>query len=259
LDDLPSGDYTLQLAVPDNQLVGFFGDTNEPEKVQVKPGEAAEANFYLFWNGRIEGKVRGESGKPARAWVELIEADGKRLPGNVNFFQETKDDGSYQIRKIPAGRYLVMVNPDGPDDKHPYDMRYYPAVLRAQDAKVLELAEGQEIKGVDFTVQPLTEGTVHVRVTWPNGSPVPGATVYVAYEHTADYDSLIGTANYAVANQSGKVDVHLFGNSRVRLFGRREVGDPREERPDRNRTPRVEAEVTRLPDKINLKLTSGSP
>jgi hypothetical protein len=259
LDDLPSGDYTLQLAVPDNQLVGSFGDANEPEKVQVKPGEVAEADFYVFWNGRIEGKVRDDSGRPAHAWIELIEADGNRMSGNVNFFQETKDDGSYQIRKIPAGRYFVMVNPYGPDDKHPYDMQYYPAVLRAQDAKVLELAEGQEIKGIDFTVQPLAERTVQVRVTWPSGSPVPGATVYFAYEHTSEYDSLTGTANYATANQRGEADLHLFGNSRVRLFGRRETGDPREERPDKNRTSRVEGEVTKLPDKVNLRLTSGSP
>lgn len=259
LDDLPSGDYTVQLAVPDNQLVGFFGYANEPQRVQVKPGEAAEANFYLFWNGRIAGKVRDGSGKPVRAWIELIEPDGKLPPASVDRFQETKDDGSYQMRKIPAGRYRVMVNPDGPDDKHPYDMRYYPAALRAQDAKVLELTEGQEIKGIDFTVQPLTERTVHVRVTWPNGSPVSGATVYFAYEHTAEYDSLIGAAKYATANQRGEADVHLFGDSRVRLFGKHEVGDPREDGSVRNRSPRVEGKVTKLQDKINLMLNSGSP
>jgi hypothetical protein len=259
LDDVPPGHYTLQLLAPDNQLVGLFGDENVPDEVHVKAGEVREASFSLFWNGRIEGKVREDSGKPARAWVELIEADGKQLPASARSFLQTNDDGSYRLSKIPAGRYIVRVNPYGPDDKHPYNMQYYPEVLRAQDAKVFALAEGQEIGGIDFTVQPLAERTVQVRVTWPNGSPVPGATVYFAYEHTAEFDSLMGTANCATANQRGEADIHLFGNSRVRLFGRQVVGDPREDQSDRHRTPRVEAEVTKLPDKINLVLTSESP
>jgi hypothetical protein len=259
LDDVPPGDYTLRLLAPDNQLVGLFGDENVPDEVHVKAGEVREASFSLFWNGRIEGKARDDSGKPARAWVELVEADGKQLPGNVDFFQETKDDGSYQIRKIPAGRYRVMVNPYGPDDKHPYEMRYYPEVWRAQDAKVLQLAEGQEIEGIDFTVRRLPERTVQVRVTWPNGSPVPGATVYFAYEYTAEFDSLTGTARYATANQSGEADVRLFGNSRVRLFAEQDVDNPGKHWPDRSYSHRVEAEVTKLPDKINLMLTSGRP
>ena len=38
------------------------------------------------------------------------------MPGYVQSFLQTKDDGSYQIGKIPPGRYILKVDPNGPWD-----------------------------------------------------------------------------------------------------------------------------------------------
>lgn len=259
LDDLPPGDYTLQLLAPENQLVGYFGDENMPDKVHVKPGDLVEANFSLFWNGRIGGRVQEDSGKPARVWIELNDADGKKLPANVRFFLKTSDDGSYHINKIPAGRYTVMINPNGPDDQWPYDLQYYQAALHAHDAKVLPLAEGQEIRGIDFTVHRLTERTVQVRVIWPNGSPVADAPVCVAYEHTQEFEPLKSSNCYRNTDQNGVGVIHLFGDSRVRVYAEQFVGNDKKQWPDTYYSHRVESEVAKMPDKMNLVLTSAKP
>jgi hypothetical protein len=97
--------------------------------------------------------------------MRMVSADGSNLPGNVNFFLQTNPDGFYQVKKIPPGRYIIMVNPDGPYDEWPYDVQYYRSASHAQDAQVLELGAGQQIKGIDFSVPRLTERTVQERVT----------------------------------------------------------------------------------------------
>ena len=86
MDGLPPGDYTLQFAIPQNQVAGFFDGEGSPAKVHLNSGGLVEHNFDLFWNGRIEGRVKDDSGKPAHVWVMLVSTDGSSLPGNVNFF-----------------------------------------------------------------------------------------------------------------------------------------------------------------------------
>ena len=95
LDGLPPGDYTLRLSTPETQSVGFWNRDGSPAKIRIGNGGVAERNFDLFWEGRIEGRVNDDAGGPAHAWVQLISADDRQIPGYVNFFQMTAKDGSY--------------------------------------------------------------------------------------------------------------------------------------------------------------------
>jgi hypothetical protein len=218
-----------------------------------------EYNFDLFWNGRIEGHVKDDSGKPARIWVMLLSDDGRNLPGNVRFFLKTDPDGSYQINKIPPGRYIVMVNPDGPYDEGPYNVQYYRSALHAEEAQRLELSAGQQIRGIDFTVPHLAERMVQVRVTWQNGSGAAGASICVAYEHTKNFGSLSTASRIKDADQNGLGVIHVYGNSRVRLFAAQLVDNEKEKRTDTYYSRPVEAEASKVPEKLDLVLTSPKP
>jgi len=257
LDDLPPGLYNLELLLPDTQIVSAF--PRELLPVQVKGGDLVERNFDIAWNGRIEGRIQDDSGKPAHVWVVLRGADGSQVQGRGRYFLLNRIDGSYQIKEIPPGRYVLMVNPDGPDDKSPYGIQYYPSALRAKDAAVRKLAEGQKIPNVDFTVPRLNERTVQVRVTWPNGSPAADSPVYASYEHTHDYESLAGASGFTRTGQDGVADVHLYRSSRVRLYAQQVVwsGDNQTLREFYSHS--VESEIGKMPDKINLVLTSEKP
>jgi hypothetical protein len=57
LDGIPAGDYTVQVAVPENQVAGQFDFDASPAKVHLRTNGLAERNFDLYWNGRIEGRV----------------------------------------------------------------------------------------------------------------------------------------------------------------------------------------------------------
>jgi hypothetical protein len=258
-DDLPPGDYTLELIVPDNQVVGFFESEPSPARVRLEPGGVAEHNFDVYWNGRIQGRVLETSGRPARIWVKLESADGRRLPGYVKFFVRTDRDGSYEINRVPPGRYVVWVNPSGPSQQSPYDIQYYPSARRLRDAKGIDMSEGQQFRGIDFRLQLLAERTVQVRVSWPDGSTGVGASVCVAYEHTRQYGSLESTDGTAETDKSGLAVVKLYGSSRVRLFARRFVDKPEGKERDRYYSQPVESEIGKLADRVDLVLTSPRP
>lgn len=258
-DNLPSGDYTLELPLPDEQAVGFFEREQSPKKLHVEAGSILEADFDVFWNGRIEGRVRDNFGRPARLWVMLASADGTRLPGYVNFFLQTNPDGSYAIGKIPPGRYVVVVNPNGPYDDWPYDIQYYPAALRVEDAQVFDLSKGERLRGVNFKVQALIQRTVQVRVRWADDKPAAGAHICVAYEHTKEYASLEGTNGIIDSGKDGKATIHLYGDSRVRVFAEQFLDNPKKKWWDTFYSHPFESEASNIPAEIDLVLASSKP
>jgi hypothetical protein len=256
LDGLGPGDYTLQLSTPDTQTVGSFDNDGSPAGIHLDNGGVVERNFELFWDGRIEGKVYDDSGTPARAWVRLLDADGRQIPGYVNSFEKTAKDGSYQFRRIPQGRYLVVVNPDGPYVEWPYDIQYYPGSVRKENAQVLEVSNGQRLGGISFRIPLLSERNTHVRVTWADGTAVAGARVCVAYENTDDYESLAGRNCIKDADQNGLAVIRTYGGSQVRIVAEQFVDrdDPR--LPDRFHSQPVQYAADQIPNTVNLVLNS---
>ena len=256
LDGLAPGDYTLQLSTPDTQTVGSFANDGSPAGIHLDNGGVVERNFELLWDGRIEGKVYDDSGTPARAWVMLLSADGRQIPGYVNFFEMTAKDGSYQFRRIPQGRYLVVVNPGGPDGERPYDIQYYPGAVRKEKAQVLELANGQRLGGISFRTPLLAERNTRVRVTGADGTAVAGAHVCVAYDNTDDYEALAGRHCIKDADQNGLAVIRTYGGSQVRIFAQQFVDrdDPR--LPDRFHSQPVQYAADQIPNTVNLVLNS---
>jgi hypothetical protein len=260
LDGLPPGDYTLRLSAPATQTVGFFRDEGSPAQIHLDQGGLVERNFELFWDGRIEGKVLDASGAPARAWVQLFRADGRQLPGFVHDFEKTADDGSYRFHKIPRGRYLVVVNPGGPGDEWPHDIQYYPGTDRKEQAHVFDLADGQRVSGVDFRAPSLAKRALRARVIRADVTPVPGASVCVAYDKTDDYEALAGRHCSPDADQKGYVVINTYGESQVRIFAQQFVfgGDEARER-GRYRSQPIQYAADQIPNAATFVLNSANP
>jgi hypothetical protein len=258
LDGLPPGDYTLRLSVPETQTAGSFRDDGSPARIHLDQGGLVERNFELFWDGRIEGKVYDASGAPARAWVELFRADGRQLPGFVEHFEQTTDDGSYRFRKIPRGRYLVVVNPGGPGDGWPHDIQYYPGTDRKEQAHVFDLADGERVGGVDFRAPLLSQRVLRARVIRADGTPVSGASVCVAYEKTDDYEALAGHHCSRDTDQNGDAVIRTYGESQVRLFAQQFVFGGEQGREDgRYRSQPIQYAADQIPNAATFVLNSA--
>ena len=186
-----------------------------------------------FWNKTLKCSGTAElrvawriAGKPAHLWVMLASADGTRLPGYVKFFLQTNPDGSYAIGKIPPGRYMVLVNPDGPYHEWPYDIQYYPAALTVADAQVFDLSKGQQVKRVISRFKPSCSGPCSLSALAQRQTE-SGAHICVAYERTKEFGSLEGTNGIKDTDQAGGATIHLYGSSRVRVFAEQFVDNPK--------------------------------
>lgn len=261
IDDLPPGDYILKPLLRDDHTMGFVQQYREgrTSKLRLEEHGVMENDFRLFWNGLIEGYVRDESSKPAAVEIELQKPDGS-WGGSVATGLTTADiRGRYRIPSVSPGRYMIVINPNGPQDDYPYDLQYYRASGDPAHAQVLAVGKGQQIRNIDFKVRRLSGRSVHVHVTRPNGGPAAGALVCIAYEGTRAYDLLKNAICRTETDTNGAAVVRVYGNSRVRLFTNAQSEKPGSNWMERAYSHRVEAPAKAFPENLGLVLNGSNP
>ena len=150
------------------------------------------------------------------------------------------------------------VNFDGPSDDSPYAPKFYRSGWQRADAMVLNLAEGQQITGIDLVLTPLVRRDLHVRVTQPNGEPLAGAHIPIAHEHTHSFENLSYVSNHWATDADGNAYVHVFGDSRIRVwaeFSRLSADGAYVYQY----SPVVEIEGRKLPGRLDLVVSAAEP
>jgi len=177
---VPPGEYTIAPVLP--LSVRVYG---APLRASVPARGCAPVYFSLTSNGRIEGRVVRQDGTPVpRASVDVIPAE---LPPDLrpdSFTAApsgtTDENGRFTVDAILPGRYLVAVNARfGPRFFSPYLTTYFPGVAR-QDARGIEIGEGERKTGFTIVVTPLAETTLSGVVAFNDDRPVTEANVTAA-------------------------------------------------------------------------------
>jgi hypothetical protein len=105
----------------------------------------------------------------------------------------------FKFVHIPAGRYLIVVNPD--DSRNldfPYRRTFYPDTPERGSAGVVILREGEQINGVDIRLgQQFAQRQLKVRVTWADGRVIRDFVFVTAK----------GTANPAATSDARQADL----------------------------------------------------
>jgi hypothetical protein len=247
IDNLPPGDYALTVDLPETQTAPAW----KLKKDEFVYGKLIERDFQVSWDGSIEGTVKGPEGKPIQIAVELLNPDGTDTIPHIAGLQFADASGHYRISQIPHGHYKLMVNPWGPQPI------YYPSAKTLGDAQIIELRDGQHIRNADFVLQKLGERKMQVRVTWPDGKTIHGAWVYVAYENTKGFKSLIDASSVGITDENGQASFSVFGKSRIRIYAAEAVDELK--RPpfisSRYSVP-AEFEGDKVPEKLELVVTT---
>jgi len=121
----------------------------------------------------ISGRVTDENGDPfPNAIVEAMHhfiSEGKRQLGAVER-AETNDLGEFRLYGLARGRYLVrarsrdgrngnqlslFVRDEGPTGETGYAPVYYPGTADVARAAMIDVASGQEVPAIDFTLIPI--------------------------------------------------------------------------------------------------------
>jgi hypothetical protein len=129
---------------------------------------SAQKNAAPVPTGVIAGHVvASDSGKPVKRASVMVTA--VELPGGRGV--TTDDTGRFEVTELPAGRYTVSVSKNG------FIALTYGQRRPLQAGTPLQLADGQQLKNIDFSLP--RGGAIAGHVLDEDGEPMAGATVRV--------------------------------------------------------------------------------
>ena len=204
LEDLPPGAYRVTAELP-----AHLSAEGGPQAAEVGARGCAEINFYTAADGRITGRVLDDAGRPLpEVKIDLILQDGPDI-SLQGLYALTDKEGNYELKGVPAGRYLLGVNlSSAPDERLPHPRTYYPGVGSAAEATAITLAEGERLKDFDLRLLPRYTGrAVEVIVTWPDGRPVNDAGVRL---ENIDYPWSAAATRVRKLDEQGRYEVIGF-------------------------------------------------
>ena len=186
--DVTPGRYNLE-----GGQQGFFDTPGRQAIAEVDAGKSAEIVVPLLAGATISGRVKNEAGRIVpNATVtayHITYVNGKIIPQGES--QQTTDDrGEYRMFWLPVGDYVVVadppryaLSPQAPDGgtvaargnaptpqaatlSTPQFMRtFYPQSLTTTDARIIAVKGGDQLSGMDITVQKGTtykiSGEIH--------------------------------------------------------------------------------------------------
>lgn len=170
----------------------------------------------LIQAGTLAGTVQFAEGFPAEGIRVAAVPESSSLDGSglvLANIAKTDRRGSFRIEGLSAGRYYILAGRvDAPT--------LYPGVLSQEKARLVSLAEGAVLSGIDFILSEISESP---RFASPYGNPPPLVAVYgrVAVESDSADQRIPATITFVtVTNGDVSVDtysVNSDGRFRARL------------------------------------------
>lgn len=186
--NIPSGNFVVTplapaLVNPDQNFEPGRGKT-----LLLGEGEVVQGiDFSLVRGAVITGKVVDAEGKPVVEERLMLtsadESDQRARAITIGGGFMTDDRGIYRIYGLPAGRYKISIGVSHEDFSPPprvgrvvYRRTFYPDVTDPATAKIIEVAEGEEVKNIDISVgSNLPEFTASGRIIeGESGKPLGG-------------------------------------------------------------------------------------
>ena len=173
------GKYELQVFPP-----AVFSSKYIRSDVNLADARAcAVASFSIHFDGRVSGVVRSMSGQPAAGVTLQLMASQRADPRRpADMITATTDAaGYYELTDVPPGEYIVGVALQRTmerDDGEVHPRTFYPGSADPAQAKVITIGEGTHVE-----LDPLRLPTSLERrrisgvVVWPDGRPVPSASI----------------------------------------------------------------------------------
>ncbi len=172
------GAYTVHARLPKDLA------PSEPQQVEVPAGQCTGVEIKAGRLAALRGRAFEADGKPAvYLRLKIQQADAPRSTDESSSQSaQTDEDGRFVVDELPAGDYLVAVNPDGKigAQDSPYAATWYPGTDDPAKATRITLRRS-EVRAIDFQLPPkLARRPVTGVVRWPDGRPAAGASVYLS-------------------------------------------------------------------------------
>ena len=108
--------------------------------------------------------------------ADAAEADPESVFAAERIYVYVDQDGSYNLKWLPPGRYIIAVNAD---HRLPYPVTYYPGVQDISQAAAITVEGSQQLQDINFLLDrpTLSPRLVNGAVVWADGSPAAGAHI----------------------------------------------------------------------------------
>jgi len=231
--DLPAGVYVVEPEIPDGWKIEYTSGgplrrdiaatsenkSNKPSyRVVLEPGKHAFFDFSYNVNNSVRGKVFDGAGNGMKGvCIDILPAEGKV----ARYFRKsdcTEGDGSFEIRGVPPGSYVLVVNKEGRiSSREPFSTFYFPNVFEREKAAVIHIGLGQVISDINIYV-PKMEDTVTVEglVSYSDGKPA--ADQWIEFEARNPPNGMDGGSR-AQTDSKGRFQMRILKGLQGSVFG----------------------------------------
>lgn len=157
---LPPGKYAIEPEIPVGLKLRFpihSGPVDSSDRKNLKlilnEKSCASVSFILSSNNRIAGKVFGADSRVLpNVCLNLQPKDKPAAPSNW-IFDCTDKEGRYEMKEIPPGEYLIVLNSEGKiSSDAPFPTAYFPGVFEKDKATVLTIAQSTNLEDYDVHI-----------------------------------------------------------------------------------------------------------
>ena len=201
-----------------NVQLGIFQGSKKVEPIVLAAGDRKTGlAIKMIPYGAIAGRITDEDGDPIRGMqvatmVYQYTTRGRELVDRRS--ASTDDQGEYRIYDLPAGKYflkasLQRMRSATPEEADAFATTYYPGAQDPSGAVQIDLAPGQQLRGMSLALRRTRSATIRGRVIAPPGVSVSAGLMVAS-------DSGTSTTTNSVQDKDGKFE--LFGISPGRVY-----------------------------------------
>jgi len=120
----------------------------------IANGACLNTNFTMLTDGKLAGRVTTAQGKPAsRVKIAIIPI----FPVHPQFSVVADEEGHFEVTGRQAGSYIVGIGLLAPYNSREWKTRvYYPGVRSREEAKTIDLGDGEWRTDINFKLQSST-------------------------------------------------------------------------------------------------------
>jgi hypothetical protein len=221
--DLPPGRYTIQPEIPTGLKSspiyrGEIDDSDEKSiKAVLREKSCVGVDFVFSADTAISGKVFGADGRAMPNVCLSLQPKGKTVAENW-IFDCTDEQGRYELRDIPPGAYIIVVNYHGKiSSDEPFPTAYYPGVFEKKRAGLLSIANGDKLADVDIHIPSQeTRNVIQGLLLYSDGRPV--ADEFVEFKAEAVKEGYSGEV-HTKTDAEGRFSLNVLRGLKGRIYG----------------------------------------
>jgi hypothetical protein len=217
--DLLADAYTVTPEIPKG-LKLRRNDGNKSVKVNLSENKCIALDFAYNADNQISGKILDVDGKPLKdVCLGLIRPEDEKSERIRSVHGCSKEDGSYVLKDVPPGKFLLAANPLNRISRYePFPRLYYPNAFDKKTATILSMEEGDIRENIDIRV-PSQSGMVTFSGVFLYSDGKPVANQNIEFTPDSKQEGVDGVSR-TLTDSQGRFSLQVLKGLSGKLYGK---------------------------------------